>query len=294
VKTRHSFTESAGDAPASHAPEVSPIDADAFNQFEADGWDAKAGPYLDFWSPITARLFEPLLDAAEVGQALRLLDVGCGPGELAVSAISRGAVPIGIDIAPAMVDLACERHPDLEFRVASAEDLPFDDGSFDAVVANFVLLHLGRPEAAIAEWARVLASGRRLALSIWETPSINRLHGLILDAVDSVEGLVPVDIPEGPPAFRTDKELVALLEAVNLVDMRVDHVTFGVAFEDPAELWTGILRSGVRFPPLVNGQPLEIQGAIRSAFDRLVAVHERADGSIEVPTAIQVASGRHP
>jgi SAM-dependent methyltransferase len=268
------------------------IDPDAFNRFEADGWDAKAAPYLDFWSPITARVFEPLLDAAGVGQGTRLLDVGCGPGELASSATAQGAIPTGIDIAPAMVDLARERHPDLDFQVGSAEELPFEDGSFDAVVANFVLLHLGRPETAIGEWVRVLAPGRRLALSIWDAPSVNRLHGLILDAVDTIDDLVPVDIPEGPPAFRTDEELVWLLAAAGLTDVRVHHLGFAVEFADPAELWTGILRSGVRFPPLVNAQPPEVQGRIRAAFDRLASVHGRPDGSIEVPTAIQVASGR--
>jgi SAM-dependent methyltransferase len=285
-----SLAEGAGDAAAGHAPEV--IDADAFNQFEADGWDAKAAPYLDFWSPITARVFDPLLNAAEVGQGTRLLDVGCGPGELEAVAIDRGAVPTGIDIAPAMVDLAKERHPDLTFEVGNAEELSYDDGSFDAVVANFVLLHLGRPEVAVGEWARVLAPGGRLALSIWDETSVNRLHGLILDAVDSVDDLVPVDIPEGPPAFRTDEELVTLLEATNLIDVRIDHVRFDAEFQNPAELWTGMLRSGVRFPPLVNGQPLEIQGSIRAAFDRLAAEHARDDGSIAVPTAIQIASGR--
>jgi SAM-dependent methyltransferase len=269
------------------------IDADAFNEFEARGWDEKAAPYLDFWSPITAHAFEPLLDAATVGQGTRLLDVGCGPGELAVAAIAREAIPTGIDIAPAMVDLARERHPDIDFQVASAEELPFDDGSFDAVVANFVLLHLGRPEAAIAEWARVTAPGRRLALSIWDDTSVNRLHGLILDAVNSIDDLVPIDIPEGPPAFRTDDELDGLLGAAGLTDIRITHLSFAVAFADPTELWTGILRSGVRFPPLVNAQPPEVQGAIRAAFNRLAAVHERDDGSIEVPAAIQLASGRH-
>lgn len=270
------------------------IDADAFNAFEAAGWDDKAAPYLDFWGPITARTFEPLLDAAGVGRGTRLLDVGCGPGELAAAAAARGAVPTGIDVAPAMVDLAQKRHPDLEFRQASAEELPFDDAAFDAVAANFVLLHLGRPETALAEWVRVLAPSHRLALSIWDATSVNRLHGLILDAVPSVDSLVPIDIPEGPPAFRTDDELTRLLEAAGLSDVHVTHDTYTVPFAHPADLWTGILRSGVRFPPLVNAQPVEVQGAIRSVFDRLASVHERPDGSIEVPAAVQIAAGRRP
>jgi SAM-dependent methyltransferase len=270
------------------------IDPDAFNQFEAQGWDEKAAPYLDFWSPITGKAFAPLLDAADVGQGMRILDVGCGPGELSVAATARGAVPTGIDVAPTMVDLARGRHPGIEFQVASAEELPFDDGSFDAVVANFVLLHLGRPEAAIAEWARVMATRRRLALTIWDATSVNRLHGLILDAVDSVDDLVPIDIPEGPPAFRTDDELADLLALAGLGDIRVEHRVFAIPFANAGELWTGILRSGVRFPPLVNAQPPEVQGAIRAAFDRSAAAYERPDGSIEVPAAIQIASGQRP
>jgi SAM-dependent methyltransferase len=269
------------------------IDADAFNAFEAAGWDAKALAYLDFWSPITAQVFEPILDAAGVRRGTRLLDVGCGPGELSARAVERGAKPVGLDIAPAMVDLAAANHPGIDFRVGSAEELPFEDGSFDAVVANFVLLHLGRPEVALREWARVLAPAGRLALSIWDDTSVNRLHGLILDAVASVE-ITPIDLPEGPPAFRSDAELVGLLGAVGLSDTQVQHITFPVAFREPIDLWVGILRSGVRFPPLVNAQPPEVQGRIRTAFDELAAAHTRQDGGIDVPAAVQLASGRKP
>src|SRR5919108_6516293 len=241
------------------------VDADAFNAFEAAGWDAKAAAYFDFWSPITSRTFDSMLDAAGVSSGTRMLDVGCGPGELAAAAALRGAVPTGVDVAPAMVELATRRHPELTFVQASAESLPFEDASFDAAIANFVLLHLGRPEDAVREWGRALVPGGRLAFSIWDDTTVNRLHGLILDAVASVDDLVPVDIPEGPPAFREDADLVALLEMAGLIDTRVSHETFNVAFADPAELWVGILRSGVRFPPLITAQPPEIQGRIRSA-----------------------------
>jgi hypothetical protein len=71
-------------------------------------------------------------------------------------------------------------------------------------------------------------------------------------------------------------------------------VRFDVPFAHPAELWTGLLRAGVRFPPLVNAQSPEIQGAIRAAFDDLAEAHARPDGSIEVPAAVQIASGRRP
>jgi SAM-dependent methyltransferase len=275
-------------------PAKTAIDADAFNAFEATGWDEKADAYFDFWSPITALTFDAMLDAAAVGAGTRLLDVGCGPGELAAAAAARGAIATGLDVAPAMVELASGRHPELTFVEGNAEALPFEDRTFDAVTSNFVLLHLGRPEEAAAEWVRVLAPAGRLALSIWDATEVNRLHGLILDAVASVDDLAPVDIPEGPPAFRDDRDLTAILKNAGLTDVRIDHRTYPVAFADPAELWVGILRSGVRFPPLINAQPPETQGRIRAAFDELANVHARPGGGIEVPAAVQIASGRRP
>jgi len=66
---------------------------------------------------------------------------------------------IGVDVAGAMISLALRLHPGLDFRRADVHKLPFDDGSFDAVVGNFLILHLGRPEQAIAEFVRVLRPG---------------------------------------------------------------------------------------------------------------------------------------
>ena len=59
-----------------------------------------------------------------------------------------------MDVAQAMVALARRLHPDVDFRQADAHALPFEDSSFDAVVGNFVILHLGRPEQAAAEFVR--------------------------------------------------------------------------------------------------------------------------------------------
>jgi ubiquinone/menaquinone biosynthesis C-methylase UbiE len=87
-----------------------------------------------------------------------VLDVATGPGYVAERAEARGAVPLGIDIAEGMVTLARRNHPELEFMVADGEQLPFDDGSFDGVVGNFVINHLPRPERGMAEAARVVAA----------------------------------------------------------------------------------------------------------------------------------------
>src|SRR3954463_16024231 len=148
-----------------------PVDADAFNAFEAAGWERQVSGYEDFFGPITTRLVGPLLDAAGVDRGARVLDVASGPGYIAAAAAERGASVIGVDIAEGMISLARRLHPQLDFRFGDAEALPFADGSFDAVVANFVLLHVGRPERAAPEFARVLAAQRPRRAHGWDFPT---------------------------------------------------------------------------------------------------------------------------
>src|SRR4051794_16341086 len=83
-----------------------PVDADAFNAFEAAGWEQQVSGYEDFFEPITTRLVGPLLDAAEVDRGTRVLDVASGPGHVAAAAAERGAFVIGVDIAEGMLSLA--------------------------------------------------------------------------------------------------------------------------------------------------------------------------------------------
>jgi ubiquinone/menaquinone biosynthesis C-methylase UbiE len=139
------------------------IEPDAFNAFEAAGWEKRAEDYDRFFRQLTSRMVQPLLDAASVTSGTRVLDIATGPGYVAGQAAARGAEVVGVDIAEAMVALARRLHLDVDFRQADAHALPFDDSSFDAVVGNFAILHLGRPEQAAAEFARVLvpAAGSR-------------------------------------------------------------------------------------------------------------------------------------
>jgi ubiquinone/menaquinone biosynthesis C-methylase UbiE len=143
------------------------IDAEAFTAFEAAGWERKAATYDRLFGQLTGRLVEPLLDAAHIGAGDRVLDVATGPGHVAGKAVDRGAAVIGVDIAPAMVALAQQSVPRAEFRVGNAELLPFADDAFDAVVGNFMIMHVPRPERAGSEFVRIMKPGGRLALTAW-------------------------------------------------------------------------------------------------------------------------------
>lgn len=255
------------------------------------GWDAKASGYGDFLGQVTGRLVEPLLDAVSARDGVRLLDVASGPGYAAARAAERGASVVGVDISNEMVALASALHPELDFQVADAQALPFADASFDAVVANFALLHLARPERAAAEFSRVLAPGGRLALTVWDTPDRARLFGIFLDAVAEAEADAPAEIPVGPPFFRfsDEQELTRLLHDQRLADIRVETVTFSQQVASADELWSGLLAGTVRTSALIQQQPDEVQKEIRAAFDGLVEHHRDAD-RLAVPVAVKLAS----
>ena len=141
------------------------IDPDAFNAFEAAGWEEKAPGYDHFFGGVTSQLVEPLLDAADVRAGTRMLDLATGPGYVAARGAARGASVVGVDSSRAMISQARRMHPGLDFRQADVHDLSFSDASFDAAVGNFIILHLGRPEKAIGDFVRVLRPGARLALT---------------------------------------------------------------------------------------------------------------------------------
>jgi SAM-dependent methyltransferase len=271
------------------------VDADAFNAFELAGWEQQVSGYERFFGPITTRLIGPLLDAAAVGAGTRLLDVASGPGYVAVGAAERGAAVIGTDVAEGMITLARRLHPDIDFRPGDAEALPFGDESFDAVVANFVLLHLGRPEQAAAEFARVLRPGGRVALTVWDVPERARFLGVLVDAIATTGARPPSDIPLGPPIFRfaDDEEFATLLRGQGLGDIAVSTVSFSHTERSPDALWSGLLGGTVRTSALVLRQTSDTQSQIRAAFDEIVRQYQRG-AELELPVSVKLASARKP
>jgi SAM-dependent methyltransferase len=286
-------SEPGAPGPAHGAAPAIPIDPEAFNRFEAAGWEARAGSYA-FLQPLTARVGGTLLAAAEVAAGMEVLDVGCGPGDLAAGAAALGADTVGIDVAPSMVRRAALAHPSIPFRVGTFEAIPAGAGTFDAVLGNFVLNHVGRPEVALAEARRVLRPGRWLALSSWDAPSRNRVLGLLLDAVAAADAPPPPGLPPGPTNFRSDADLGALFSGAGFEAVGISHIMFEAAVPDAETLWRGLLASAVRIPPLVTLQAAEVQARIRERFDDLVAVHRRPDGTLAIPVSVQVTRGRRP
>ena len=132
-----------------------------------DGWVARA--YDSGVHSVLRDLVAALLDdvKADLADARRLLDVGCGPGQFTI--LIAEELPqvdaCGVDLAPTMIDLA-RRHAAaspaegrLRFEVADAAHLPFPDGHFDAVLSSGSIKHWEDPVVGLREMHRVLAPG---------------------------------------------------------------------------------------------------------------------------------------
>jgi SAM-dependent methyltransferase len=277
------------------ADTAQPIDANAFIAFEAAGWERQAPTYGDVLGQITRQFVPALLDAAGVASGLHVLDLATGPGYAAGMAAQRGASVVGVDFAEAMVQLARRGHPDLDFRVADAEALPFPDGTFDVVVSNFVVPHLGRPERALAELARVLRPGGRLALTTWDQPARMRLLGTFLEAFGESGAMPPASLPVGPPFFRfaDDVEFAGLLKGCGLSEVGVSTIDYTHRASTIDEIWDGLLTGTVRTSALVSSQPEAVRRDVRDAFERRLAAYWRGD-HLELPIAVKLARGRRP
>ena len=272
--------------------------APSFRQFEHAGWQSVAGRYHQFFSTLTTQAIPALLDAAfgkpAATRSSRLLDVASGPGYVAGAAAERGASVFGVDFSPAMTLFARSRYPAIPFTAGDAEDLPFADRSFGSVVTNFGLLHLGRPEKALAEAHRVLRPGGRVAFTVWAPPEESIGFGIVLRAIDA-HGNRNVPLPPGPPFFRfsDSAESRRVLSEIGFQSIEVMRIPQLWRLGSADELSEAMESATVRTRGLLAAQSRESLLAIREAMCSEARAYAK-NGGIELPMPAMLASAVKP
>ncbi len=111
-----------------------------------------------------------LVDCARARHGQSVLDVACGTGVVARAArevVGPDGRVVGVDLNPAMLDVARDARPDLEWVHGDAEDLPFADAEFDVALCQSALFFFADPGRAVAEMARVVIPGGVVALQTY-------------------------------------------------------------------------------------------------------------------------------
>ena len=257
-----------------------------FDRFERERWAARAGVYQRSFARLCAYPAELVLDAAGVRAGTCVLDVGTGPGTVAALAVARGAKVAAVDPEPSMVSAAGRLVSDV--RLGALPELPFEAGEFDAVVANFVLNHVGEPVAAVRELARVTRPGGRVAVTIWPYPQppLQQLWGAALEASGVVPGLVT---PRPVTDFARTEEGVAALLGAAFGEVRVERVEW-THRADPDDWWSGPANGLSTFGAILQSLPPAEVATVRLAYDELTTAFLGDGGLLELPTAALLGS----
>ncbi|WP_460915759.1 class I SAM-dependent methyltransferase [Plantactinospora veratri] len=169
-----------------------------------------------------ARRLMPVAEAVVAAAAIRpddrVVDVATGTGNAAILAAQRGARSIGVDLEPALLELARRRAVDdglvVDWQVGDASRLPLPDDSADVVLSVFGVMYANDHEAAARELRRVCAPSARVLLAAWTPGSLMPAMGQVLGGY-----LPPPPAGGAPPSRWGDRTLVGHLLAA--ADLRI-------------------------------------------------------------------------
>jgi SAM-dependent methyltransferase len=277
-------------------------DPNAHREASLQGWEEAASGWVrsqdllrEFGAPVSHWMIDAI--APQPGQ--RVLELAAGLGETGLLAAELVA-PVGgaiiSDQAEAMLAGARERASELglsnvEFQVLNAEWIDLPVASVDAVLCRWGYMLMADPAAALSETRRVLRSGGRVALAVWD--SLERNPWAQLPALELGErGLSARPAPgtPGPFALGSAERVRELLEQAGFTELRVEALDLSRRQGSFEEFWETTLDLSRVFHDTVLARPQkeieEIQAALRARF----APFEAADGSLDIPARTLVAS----
>jgi SAM-dependent methyltransferase len=186
-------------------------------------------------------LGDAMLGFAEVRSGMRVLDVGCGSGALAgrAAAVVGGGHVAAVDPSEPFVEACRRRVPEADVRVASAESLPFDDGSFDAVLSQLVVNFMSDARTGVLEMARVAKPGGAVAACVWDYADGMRMLRAFWDSAKITDPAAP---DEGAfMRYASPGELEALWKDAGLESVETAPLDAEASYDDFDDLWSSFL-----------------------------------------------------
>lgn len=278
--------------------------ADEARDVQRATW-AQLSTSWDKWDSIIMAQLRPVSEAIierlGILEDQEHLDVAAGTGEpgISVARIAPKGRVVLTDLSPEMLDVAERRAraqgiENVETRVCSADDLPFDDAAFDSVSVRFGYMFFPDLAKATAEFARVLKPGGRLGASVWVRPEQNPWTTIPMQVIATEVVMAPPD-PDGPSMYRCAAmgHVSALYEGAGLGEIAEWDVD--VALVTPtAELYWEVMSEHVSLVAAALQQIDEpARARIREKVIATVSDFE-TDGQVRVPGLARCSVGTKP
>lgn len=257
------------------------------------------------WDSIIMEQLGPVGDAMierlDIGEDHEVLDIASGTGEpgLTIAKLAPKGRVVLTDLAPEMLEVASRRASaqgitNVETRVCSADDLPFDDAMFDGVSVRFGYMFFPDVATATAEFERVLKPGGRLASSVWIKPEANPWTTIAMQAIATEVTVAPPD-PDRPNMYRWAAPgcIGALYEGAGLVDIAEWDVDISLVTRSPEEYWTMISEHVSLAAAALQQVDEPAKKRIRARVISNVREFEE-EGEIRVPGAARCIVGTKP
>ena len=232
-----------------------------------------------------------LIEVVGLEPESRVLDVGCGPGGLALelARIVGEENVSAVDPSPGFVSVARARLPSSDVRVAAAEELPFEDDSFDAALAQLVVNFMTDAERGVGEMKRVVRAGGTVAACVWDYGDRMTMLRTFWDAAHEVAPEDAERADEGATmGYATFEDLTGLWRTVGLDDVRGGELWVTADYDGFDDLWaplpSGIGPAGAFCASL---DP-ERQTALRAAWARRLG---NPEGPFELSARAWYAAG---
>jgi SAM-dependent methyltransferase len=242
-------------------------------------FDVGADAYDRFMGRYSVQLSPQLADLAAVAPGQRVLDVGCGPGALTGELVTRvGAGNVSaVDPSEPFVAAARERHPGVDVRRANAEALAFEDGAFDAALAQLVVHFMDEPVAGLREMARVTKDGGVVAACVWDHEGERSPLAPFWQAARELD---PTIEAESNLAGAREGHLTELFQEARIGDVeetalpvRVEHATFDEWWQ-PFTL--GVGPAGAHLAQLDPGRQQELRELLEERLGAPFTLDARA------------------
>ncbi len=234
-------------------------------------------------------LFAPwaqtLLETAGFTPGHRLADIACGTGIVARTAMQQAddsdESVVGLDANPGMLSVARGLAPRIDWREGVAEQLPFDNESFDTVVSQFGLMFFEDRHAALREMRRVVAPGGRLVVAVFHDLSNVPGYSAMTDILDDVAGPDVASALQMPFSLGDARQLGSLCAEAGLSGAEIKTLHGTARFSDAR---TMVLADVQGWFPLAGISLSEKQiDEIVERLDNTLANYRASDGSLSFP-----------